>query len=492
MLERGGWENRFVAMKFNLFKPKPKTPKASKAPKAAKAQTAKSSRQSQRDAVKPVAPALAELFAQEPGPEPAIRGGVALPRFKATAADQVDRQRSDRFTTLRMNLRAAFTPSQPVVDRRMFAGRNPVLGAMIASIEDQKLHLVIYGPRGIGKTSLVHMLAEAGREARYIVHYSSCGAASNFQETFRGAAAEIPLLFHSAYGPTTEEAEAGSTFADLLPKGAFSPRQFGDLCAKLTGTRVLVVLDEFDRAEASDFRRELAELIKILSDRSVRVQLVIAGVAADIAELVEHIPSIRRNVLAVRVPLMDEEETREMIGMGERASGLMFDAPARDFLVRIACGWPYIASLICHHSGLAAIEAARTTVVAGDVSAALEGSLHELAGRIAKPTLLRVETLKDEGMSKLLTILAGAALRAGGEFELADIDAIAGKSADAAGAKRLVAQLASDRGLVRQQEEGFGVVYSFVEDGLPAYLWFQGAQDEFHAGQKETARASHG
>ena len=473
-----------MALTFgNLFKSKaPKT----KAPKARKG------KKPSRDVRPQVAPALAELFAQQPVEPPPVRGGVTLPRFKATAADQVDRQRSDRFTTLRMNLRAAFTPSQPVADRRMFAGRNAVLAAMIASIEDQKLHLVIYGPRGIGKTSLVHMLSEAGREARYIVHYSSCGAASNFQETFRGAAAEIPLRFHSAYGPTTEEAEAGSTFADILPKGGFSPRQFGDLCAKLTGTRVLVVLDEFDRAEDSNFRRELAELIKILSDRSVRVQLVIAGVAADIAELVEHIPSIRRNVLAVRVPLMGEDETREMIGMGERASGLTYDATARDFLVRIACGWPYIASLICHHAGLQAIDASRTTVVASDVSSALEGSLHELAGRIAKPTLLRVENLKDEGMSKLLTILAGAALRAGGEFELSDIDAIAGKSADAAGAKRLVAQLAGDHMLLRQQEEGFGAVYSFVEDGLPAYLWFQGAQDEFQSGHKDKVRASHG
>ena len=327
-----------MAVKFgNPFKRKaPKAPKVANSTKALKSPT----RTKPGREVRPeVAPALAELFAQQ-SIDPPVRGVQSLPRFKVTAADQVDRQRSDRFTTLRMKLRAAFTPSQPVVDRRMFAGRSAVLGAMIGSIEDQKLHLVIYGPRGIGKTSLVHMLSDAGREARYIVHYSSCGAASNFQETFRAAAGEIPLRFHSAYGPTTEEAEAGSTFADVLPKGAFSPRQFGDLCTKLTGTRVLVVLDEFDRAEDSTFRRELAELIKILSDRSVRVQLVIAGVAGDIAELVEHIPSIRRNVLAVRVPLMAEEETREMMVMGERASGLTFDPIARDFLVRIASGWP--------------------------------------------------------------------------------------------------------------------------------------------------------
>ena len=118
--------------------------------------------------------------------------------------------------------------------------------------------------------------------------------------------------------------------------------------------------------------------------------------------------------------------------------------------------------------------------------------MHELAGRLAKSTMLRVEDLKNAGMGKMLSILAGAALRAGGEFELSDIDAVAGKTADAAGAKRLVAQLAGDRLLVRQQEEGSGANYSFVEDGLPAYLWFQGVQEDFMAGQKEPSRASNG
>jgi Cdc6-like AAA superfamily ATPase len=433
-----------------------------------------------------VAP-LSELFAHE-APETSPRNANLLPRFKATAGDQVDRQRSDRFTAMRLKLRSAFTPSQPVVDRRMFAGRSGVLGAMIGSLEDQRLHLVIYGSRGIGKTSLLHMLSSAAKDARYIVHYSSCGAASNFQETFRAAAAEIPLLFHNGYGPTAEEAESGANFADLLPKQGFSPRQFGELCGRMTGTRMIIVLDEFDRSESMEFRREIAELIKILSDRSVRVQLIIAGVAGDIAELVEHIPSIRRNILAVRIPLLTKDEAKELVKTGERASGLVFDPAAVDFIVQIASGWPYIASLICHHSGLAAIGASRSTVLPGDVSDALSGAMLELAGRIPKAAQAQAESLKEKGMTKVLTLLAGASLHAGGDFDLSDIDAVAGKSADGAGAKRLVAQLANDRMLIERLDNSD--LYGFIDDGLPTYLWFQGAQDEFQSSRK--ARVSNG
>jgi Cdc6-like AAA superfamily ATPase len=437
-----------------------------------------------RDLSRPVT----ELFAQESArSEGAAAGG--LPRFRSTAADQVDRRRSDRFTTMRMRLRNAFTPSQPVVDRRMFAGRTHVLSTMIGSIEDQRLHLVVYGERGIGKTSLMHMLTDAAREARYIVVYSSCGASSNFQEAFRAAAADIPLLYHSGFGPTTEEAEAGSTLADLLPED-FSPRQFADLCVKLTGTRALIILDEFDRCESVEFRRDLAELIKFLSDRSVRVQIVIGGVAGDLAELVEHIPSIRRNILAVRVPLMTDDEMRQLVATGEAASGLTFDPSARDFIVSIARGWPYIASVVCHHAGLHAIDSARAVVLAEDVSAALEDALVELRARTPKTVQLQVERLVADGGGKFLTILAGASLSAGGEFSVADIEAAAPKGPDLLAAKRFAEELSAEKLLLERRDDAYGRRYAFAEEGLPPYLWFVGTQQEFRARQEKAPRVS--
>ena len=141
--------------------------------------------------------------------------GVASPASFSMASDQSSGWSADRFAAMRAKLRLAFTPSQPVNDRRMFAGREDVLRTMIRAIEDQRLHAVLYGERGIGKTSLLHMLTEAAHEARYIVVYSSCGANTTFDEIFRAAAADIPLLFHSGFAPTTSEAERGSTLADL-------------------------------------------------------------------------------------------------------------------------------------------------------------------------------------------------------------------------------------------------------------------------------------
>jgi Cdc6-like AAA superfamily ATPase len=432
---------------------------------------------------------MEELFAQASVEEQERRSG-SLPKFRATAADQVDRARQDRLVALRMGLRNAFTPSQPIADRRMFAGREDVLNTIISAIEDQRLHVVIYGERGIGKTSLLHTLSAAARDAKYIVVYGSCGAASTFEETFRGAATEIPLLFHTAYGPTTEEAEAGATVADLLPD-KFTPRQFADVCSKLTGTRALIVLDEFDRAEAMDFRRDLAETIKFLSDRSVRVQLVIAGVAGDLADLMEHIPSIRRNVLAVRVPRMTDEEVQQLVKLGEKASGLTFAPEARDALVTLCRGWPYVASLLCHHAGLQALDAGRTVIIPDDVYEAVNASATDLSSRLPKRIKAQIERLLADGASRTLTVLAGAALTAGGDFDAADIEALATSTAEAADVKRVAERLATERVLVEQRDDAYGRRYGFVEDSLAPYLWFIGAQQHRKAPNKPQ-RASAG
>jgi hypothetical protein len=411
-----------------------------------------------------------------PTPVPTADRNRRLPTFKATAADQVDRRRGDRFLTLRMRLRNAFMPSQPVVEGGMFAGRQELLASMISAIEDQRLHLVLYGERGIGKTSLLHILSEVARAARYIVIYSSCGSEANFKEMFHAAAGEIPLLFHSGFGPTSEEAEHGAVLADLLPED-FSPRQFADVCAKLTGTRVLLFVDEFDRAESASFRRDVAELIKFLSDRSVRVQLVIGGVAADLSELTEHIPSIRRNIFPVRIPPMTDEEVRALIANGEQASGLMFDPAAKELVVKISRGSPYIAVLVCNHAGISALNAQREVVLEEDVSAAIDSSSTALRARLSKSLAQQVDALLTQDGGRALTLLAGAALTSAGEFGPRDIDAVSPGASDATAAKRMVEQLASARMLVVPRGEAGAVRYGFVDEGLPPYLWFLGAPD---------------
>lgn len=103
----------------------------------------------------------------------------------------------------------AFTPSQPVSSVEQFAGRSALLDRVIRAIEDQQLHVVVYGDRGIGKTSLMRVVAELAKGARYIVHYTSCGEQSEFSETFRSVASQIRLLYDGSVDPGDENVERG-------------------------------------------------------------------------------------------------------------------------------------------------------------------------------------------------------------------------------------------------------------------------------------------
>lgn len=410
-----------------------------------------------------------------------------LPKFQATANDQPNVRSSDRIAAMRAKLRHAFTPSQPIADRRMFAGREDVLRSMIGAIEDQRLHVVIYGERGIGKTSLLHMLTQAANEARYIVIYTSCGAGSNFDDIFRAAAVDIPILFHSGFAPTNEQAERGATLADLLPKEPVTPRQFGDLCSKLTGTRVLIVLDEFDRCENVAFRRDIAELIKNLSDRLGRVQLVLAGVAADLTELVTHIPSIRRNIWALRIPKMNDEEVLQIVSNGEKEVGFTFEPSASDLLVTLSRGSPYVANLLGHHAGQNALNEGRQLVTTPHVLAAAEDVEADFAGRVSPSTLSRVNKLMDEGLTGDLDCVIGAALAGRGPFNARDLQRFG--DIDVSRGSRLLESLAAAGLLVRPHGDDAADRWEFTEEALPTYLWLSTARADLN---RTEARAAAG
>lgn len=367
----------------------------------------------------------------------------------------------------RARVRQAFSPSQPILDIRMLAGRGEALTTLIRSIEDQRLHTILYGERGIGKTSLLHILSQLARDARYRVAYHSCSQDEKFSDAFRAIASEIPLLFDARYAPAATESERGGTLADALPPGDFSVSQLSEALSYLSNIRVLILLDEFDRSEPGHFRRNVAELIKNLSDRSLRVQLVIAGVSTNLTELIEHIPSIRRNVLGYRVPALDAREVQQLIGIGERLSGLSYGVDARDRLVLLANGSPYIASMLAQYAGFAALDRDAEDVTVDDVNHAVHQATSELRERLSEATLDAIDTAIEHGFEPTLLTLADFAMHGMGALDADRLPAHLTAERFASVTEQLCDQ---HKLLVRATAEREGRL-RFREEGAAAYLW---------------------
>lgn len=399
-------------------------------------------------------------------PAPAVHSGARhadnLPAFRQAANAMASRGGRADAADARGLIRDAFTPSQPVSDREMFAGRRALLQDLIVAVEDQKLHFVLYGDRGIGKTSVLRVLRDLAEDAGYVVCYISCGEGLNFTEFARRVAQRIPLLMHSDFAPGSHEIEQGLHLFDILGDGAISVSSFGDHLSKLTDTRMLIVLDEFDRVQDEDFRRTIAALIKMLSDNAARVQLVIAGVASDLSELIAQIPSIRRNVIGVSVPNMTDAEAAEMLNLAEGRSGMTFSEEARELLFLAALGLPYLVGLLGQHAALVAADRQETTIGKPDVRTAIVKARSELSGRIGARTLRAIADALEKDQLIELGKMAHHALRSGGVLPeeiipqaLVDNKAGLGESAD------LLEPITGDP-LER---------WRFVDDGASIYIW---------------------
>jgi Cdc6-like AAA superfamily ATPase len=395
--------------------------------------------------------------------------GDNLPHFQGDASDLVRPGEPGKFVRIRARLRTAFTPSRPIQNPAMLAGRREVLETLIRSIEDQQFHVVVYGERGIGKTSLLHILAQLAADAHYLVRYASCSEDASVSEFFRSIFADIPLLYHKDYLPTSEQVEEGFSFADLLPESTLGVPVISDAFSKLNGTRLLVILDEFDRANQHDFRRGIAELVKNLSDRSIGVQLLIAGVASNLTELIEYIPSIRRNIRGLEVPNMSDEEVADMIQRAEGASGLAYTPEALKLICEAAFGLPYLASLLGQHAGLAALDRGAADVEWGDVCKAIDIAAAEMKHRISAKAIYQMNKVRSVGDRVAVLTAACAALRHGGRL-------VPEYMAEGVHGTEKLVRFRQAYGLIEPVNGDPVGAYVFEEEGSPVLLWMQFCQ----------------
>lgn len=389
------------------------------------------------------------------GPSAPATPAGGLPRFSGLANEIEDDRSQSRELSAGHRLARAYPVSQPVSDLRQFAGRRELLTSVIRSIEERRMHVVLYGDRGIGKTSLLHIIALLAKDARYLVRYSSCSASSDLDSTFRAIAEDIPLLYHEKGDPTSAQVESGKTLADLFDASRLTPASLSEVLDGVSGTRLLIILDEFDRTENPDFRREVAELIKNLSDRSSKVQILIGGVAENLSELVRQIPSIRRNLLGIPVGRMSDAELIEILTNGQAISGLLIDKIAQERLIASANGSPYLANLIAHQASSRAIERGGRSVTSADLKDGLAMMAREQMLRLPEAAQQQVEQLLTQVPHDQLRAAVGHALEHFGQVTLKQFPAL----------KPMVDGEASGE-----------TPLTFVDDGVPLTIWLRLAE----------------
>lgn len=248
---------------------------------------------------------------------------------------------------------ASFRPSAPI-DSRAFSGRESQITAVVNACVQRGQHVVIFGERGVGKTSLANIICEMLRSKFVIPECGTinCDQTTTFDSLWRAIFAEIPL---SRNAPVMRNAggldRTQGTYAQLLPEKV-TPHSVRT--ALQNRGRFLFFIDEVDRIRDPDTTTLLADTIKTLSDHATDATLVLVGVAESVDALIAEHESIQRALIQVHMPRMSQSEIERLIDNGLVNVGMTIDAAAKALIHRLSQGLPHYAHLLGMHSALAA------------------------------------------------------------------------------------------------------------------------------------------
>lgn len=307
-----------------------------------------------------------------------------------------------------------FTPGAEVKSIEKFAGRTAQLDVLADALQTEGSHIVIYGSRGVGKSSLARQLMALSLQDSETISRLTHKPLKKIEF--------LPILFKADDSVTTTndlivrlltDAEALAPWIPLEHRetivnftAGISGKVFGtgaEASKDLTETYsakplsesavstffntvseilktgvsesgILIIIDEFDRI--SD-RSGFASVIKSAEGRDIRFALV--GVARDVVDLLKDHASIQRQIATgtTLVPPMTDEEVGEVFqNAHERLEEtIVFSDEAQKLVTECARGHPYLVHLIGRQALITAARAKQNVVT----ETAVRNALKEIA-----------------------------------------------------------------------------------------------------------------
>lgn len=275
---------------------------------------------------------------------------------------------------------SVFTPGSPINERELFAGRLDQAEQITRAISQRGYHAVLFGERGVGKTSLSNVLADFLKSSgkMFLVSRVNCDAGDNFTSLWRKAFQDIVITKSKpGIGFTANDIEITHSIVDTLPD-TITPDHVRRTLSELSKNIVLVVVfDEIDRLQDKRITLVMSDTIKGLSDYAVSTTIVLIGVADSVDELIQGHQSIERALVQVPMPRMSDREVKEIVLKGLSRLQMEIETDSLDEIVALSQGLPYITHLLSLHTSRAALESGHPRITYLHVAAGIERSLDQ-------------------------------------------------------------------------------------------------------------------
>ena len=250
-----------------------------------------------------------------------------------------------------------FSPATPINTRDLFAGRTDQITQVGTAVHTRGQHAIIFGERGVGKTSLANILKELLGGENTIAVKVNCHNEDTFAMIWRNALSEIEVSWEEeTFGFRPQKHAKDGTAADSIV-AKVGPEDLRRILHPLSKEAdVVVIFDEFDRLRGSKIQRLFADTIKNFSDHALNTTMVIVGVANDVSGLIKEHASVDRSLVQIRMPRMEPDELKEIIKKAMRELGLSIHPEALELLVLLSQGLPHYTHLLGYESTITTIQ----------------------------------------------------------------------------------------------------------------------------------------
>lgn len=258
----------------------------------------------------------------------------------------------------RFEVMELFSPGAPIDENDLFAGRADQIQRLIEAVLQRGQHAIVYGERGVGKTSLARTFSL--RLIRPTKSLSSVVVNCDPSDTYTS-------LWKKVFRDLSHESH------DVLTgyPGDIGP---DDVRRVLSGfdltTTPVIVLDEFDKLDNPGAKALVANTIKSLSDYSVPATLILVGVANSVGELISEHQSIGRALVQVPMPRMKPAELQEIVEKRLTKLGMTISRPAMAQMTALSRGLPHYTHLLGLFSAKRALDDQKLRIEEGHVDAA--------------------------------------------------------------------------------------------------------------------------
>lgn len=252
-----------------------------------------------------------------------------------------------------------FTPSAPVSDVRLLKGRDVVIDDINRAIARKGATIILYGERGVGKSSIAKIISQFVEGKPFYYSASS-------EDTFETICSTILQYYNTGWTPETRDIQSSRSCQGAIKIGSVnvggaqsdtsehhdSQIERSRLTAQQVAMRLpkdakLVVIDEFERIKSHRDRAAFADLIKKLSDNESSTTLMLVGVAENINELLIAHESAQRSIYEVKVDRLKDEAIHGIVITGMEALGLEIEGTIADQIVMFSARFPYYTHLLC-------------------------------------------------------------------------------------------------------------------------------------------------